>query len=271
MSHLGALKDAGKITGPTLDALMKSILEKALPFLAGDDKLKVEGLLKDIADNTKATAEAIQNSAINSAQFFSGLTGPAKDAVLGTIAPYGVDALPGGVSISQMLGNPQALIDFVRNTVLPPLFDEFRIDMANGDTAGASTVWDKIVGFLGIIAQATDQTASNTQDLSDFWKQQAYRLGESLAVSQSQYGVFRNFKATPTPYLGGFDSGGIVPGPIGQPGFAMVHGGETILPTHKQQAPMVNVYVSAEAAAMGVRVDKSIGKDARQLQIAPGR
>lgn len=30
-----------------------------------------------------------------------------------------------------------------------------------------------------------------------------------------------------------FDTGGVVPGPIGAPQLAMVHGGETILPTHK--------------------------------------
>ena len=34
----------------------------------------------------------------------------------------------------------------------------------------------------------------------------------------------------------GFDQGGVVPGPVGQPRMAMVHGGETILPTHKKQA-----------------------------------
>lgn len=32
----------------------------------------------------------------------------------------------------------------------------------------------------------------------------------------------------------GFDTGGIVPGRIGEPQLALVHGGETILPTHKQ-------------------------------------
>jgi hypothetical protein len=35
-------------------------------------------------------------------------------------------------------------------------------------------------------------------------------------------------------FAGSFDSGGMVPGPIGAPRMAMVHGGETILPTHKR-------------------------------------
>lgn len=40
-------------------------------------------------------------------------------------------------------------------------------------------------------------------------------------------------------FLPGFDDGGVVPGPVGQPRVAVVHGGETILPTHKAsfQAP----------------------------------
>ena len=33
--------------------------------------------------------------------------------------------------------------------------------------------------------------------------------------------------------IGMYDTGGIVPGPIGKPQLAVVHGGETILPTHK--------------------------------------
>lgn len=43
----------------------------------------------------------------------------------------------------------------------------------------------------------------------------------------------------------GFDDGGVVPGPIGAPRLALVHGGETIFPTHKtpmaQLAPAVGV------------------------------
>ena len=38
----------------------------------------------------------------------------------------------------------------------------------------------------------------------------------------------------------GFDSGGIVPGPMGSPQLAVVHGGETILPTHKQSMNSAN-------------------------------
>ena len=39
--------------------------------------------------------------------------------------------------------------------------------------------------------------------------------------------------SVPTTFKGLFNTGGIVPGPIGSPGLAIVHGGETVLPTHK--------------------------------------
>lgn len=43
--------------------------------------------------------------------------------------------------------------------------------------------------------------------------------------------------------LPAFDRGGIVPGPIGAPTLAVVHGGETVLPTHREPmpAPVVNI------------------------------
>lgn len=60
---------------------------------------------------------------------------------------------------------------------------------------------------------------------------------------QNLWDLFNNFKdAVGTTLTGplqpwkemlGFDTGGVVPGPIGAPQMAMVHGGETILPTHK--------------------------------------
>jgi len=53
----------------------------------------------------------------------------------------------------------------------------------------------------------------------------------------SDWGANAVISATPVGSLAkgifGFDTGGVVPGPIGAPQLAMVHGGETILPTHK--------------------------------------
>lgn len=57
----------------------------------------------------------------------------------------------------------------------------------------------------------------------------------------------------------GFDSGGTVPGPRGAPQLALVHGGETILPTHKQQVTAggkVELHMHAvEGASLGENAD----------------
>lgn len=47
--------------------------------------------------------------------------------------------------------------------------------------------------------------------------------------------------------LEGFASGGVVPGPVGAPRLAMVHGGETVLPTHRRggAAGGINITVNA--------------------------
>lgn len=50
-----------------------------------------------------------------------------------------------------------------------------------------------------------------------------------------------------TPNIPTFDTGGVVPGALGAPTLALVHGGETILPTHKR-AMQPTVVVSFEGA-----------------------
>lgn len=47
----------------------------------------------------------------------------------------------------------------------------------------------------------------------------------------------------------GFDAGGVVPGPIGSRQVALVHGGETILPTHRQGVGTLDPVEFGEAAA----------------------
>ena len=54
-----------------------------------------------------------------------------------------------------------------------------------------------------------------------------------------------------------YDTGGIVPGPRGMPQMAMVHGGETILPTHKgSYGAMTNIFVELD----GRTIAKAIGE-----------
>lgn len=51
--------------------------------------------------------------------------------------------------------------------------------------------------------------------------------------------------------IGGFDAGGVVPGPRGAPTLAVVHGGETILPTHKAGFTGAGVSLNATIILQG--------------------
>jgi TP901 family phage tail tape measure protein len=64
-----------------------------------------------------------------------------------------------------------------------------------------------------------------------------------------------------------FEKGGIVPGPIGAPQLAMVHGGETILPTHKtgSLAQNINNNFSLEGLFAGATINMGSDQDAKAL------
>lgn len=62
-------------------------------------------------------------------------------------------------------------------------------------------------------------------------------LGPLDEIAKKAGGIVGKLGGTAGKVLGslpGFDDGGIVPGPIGAPRVVLAHGGETILPTHKQ-------------------------------------
>ncbi len=89
-------------------------------------------------------------------------------------------------------------------------------------------------------------------------------------------GFLREFKGQ-LPYVGAFATGGVVPGPMGRPGWAVVHGGEEILRAEQGGQPVIiNLrgdlagLVEAEAAGMVRVVDRRIGRDSRTLSFAPG-
>jgi hypothetical protein len=87
------------------------------------------------------------------------------------------------------------------------------------------------LGSLSEVAGGTAGDSGQIEALKALLAQSSLRY----AVSQAQGGVLRS-----TPYVGSFAGGGVVPGPIGSPGLAIVHGGETI----SEGAPVVNIQIA---------------------------
>lgn len=123
------------------------------------------------------------------------------------------------------------------------------------DTVGK--VWDWIVNK---ITWARDQVVKLIGEIKD---KVSGALGPVGGLLNAAGGVLGN--------IPGFDTGGVVPGPIGAPRLILAHGGETVLPTHK--APMAGStpqmvvqgpLVSLEGAV--IRDDRDITLLAREIE-----
>ena len=77
-------------------------------------------------------------------------------------------------------------------------------------------------------AKLGKESASIARGLSSKDKDDVYHAASVMALSQ---GDWRNIKVTNG--VPSFGDGGTVPGSIGSPQLIMAHGGETVLPTHK--------------------------------------
>lgn len=159
----------------------------------------------------------------------------------------------------------------------------------NWDTVWAKTVevWEAVTGFIGDKASAVggfiesriiepgrrvvdwltglpDKATAAFNGLRDALARVAdwikTKLGEirdaadrALGPIDEVLGKAASFGGSIGSAVGGllgFDTGGVVPGPRGAPRLAVVHGGETILPTHRTP-PMRTGAVALEAAPTG--------------------
>lgn len=83
-------------------------------------------------------------------------------------------------------------------------------------------------GLLGDLHRAIDGATPSVYELARAYQQ----LKQSIVIAP---GLDASTAASANDFLRmhGYDDGGVVPGPIGAPQIALVHGGETIIPTHK--------------------------------------
>lgn len=115
----------------------------------------------------------------------------------------------------------------------------------------AYVFWDGIVGTFenardlikGIIDAVIDSITSVTSKLDGL-----LGLTDRVGGALGGVGDFLGGAASGVGGLLGFDDGGVVPGPLGAPRLAIVHGGETVLPTHRSG-------VSAAAQTVNVTVN----------------
>ena len=109
---------------------------------------------------------------------------------------------------------------------------------------GLQSKWAGLKTWLDSVAKAIKDalntsgvgTTTSTNQVAPGW-QYGQSLGVSTTATTTKKADPKSTTGTSKPvvstWAGMFDTGGIVPGPRGAPQLALVHGGETILPTHK--------------------------------------
>ncbi len=96
------------------------------------------------------------------------------------------------------------------------------LDLFGALPAAASTAWN---GVQSAVANVAGGIVKLIDDIKNAAKDALGPIGD---LAEAGGGIVDKGLG-----LLGFDTGGVVPGPIGAPTLALVHGGETILPTHK--------------------------------------
>lgn len=99
------------------------------------------------------------------------------------------------------------------------------------------------------------EKSQSESELAALLKQQNEQLSLALAVSQRQYKVLANVP----PFAGHFAQGGTVPGPLGAPRTAIVHGGEKIKAVGDDAATHIHFENGMEWLRQFVRVEQRQG------------
>jgi hypothetical protein len=92
----------------------------------------------------------------------------------------------------------------------------------------ASGAWDSVKSKA---SEMWDSISKSTSEMMDGLTGLFSDMGSQITgmLSNIDWGAFAGMLGLPA-----FDTGGVVGGPIGAPQLALVHSGETILPTHKK-------------------------------------
>lgn len=150
--------------------------------------------------------------------------------------------------------------------------------------AGAfgGVIFDTQMAIQGLglkVQQATTSDSGSSSDaLAEAIAEQNRINARKGAIETSLGGVLDQFRSEfgrQLPYVGAFADGGIVPGPLGAPGVAVVHGGERITPVGVGETAIYLAgdlarVVEASAPAMAKKSDQWIGRNSRRLTFAPG-
>jgi len=134
----------------------------------------------------------------------------------------------------------------------------------------ASTVGGFVSGMVSVAGGAISWVLDRAREVSEVLKQIGDNPFFKALLNVSTGGLSGAVGGIGGLIGGMFDMGGVVPGPKGAARVAVVHGGETILPTHKNAMPSsgpssVTVNVVLDRKVVGTAVADILRQDRRTL------
>lgn len=181
-------------------------------------------------------------------------------AALGWVTQTAIDILP------KLLDLVLAIGAWILGTGVPKLI-QFALSMGGAIITG-------VVRGLGNLAGALMDAIRRAIQSIDFWVGPFHITGSGISVSwpsltpPSAGGSSAPVAANDNPNLYAYADGGLVPGPVGSPQLAVVHGGERVLtPQQQAQAGGGNTYTfTAQINNPVVRNDQDIREIVRQVE-----
>ncbi|MBN1991360.1 MAG: phage tail tape measure protein [Anaerolineae bacterium] len=180
-----------------------------------------------------------------------------------------------------------------------PVFAQFGVDMRDTIGPAMAVVNDSLVRIAQALGIATEDTTGmdiaiaalkatldlivatiqlvaigfhNTAEAAEYLREQLdaianFDFGSLSSIQQAAQGLANLTPAGMVSNAGfgflGFADGGVVPGPIGSPMMAMVHGGEVISPPGQSGGPMFNISIFANDEEGGRRAGRGFVDELR--------
>lgn len=184
---------------------------------------KLSPIIQSVVDWTNAHPELAKNLLIAGVAVAGLITivGVLGMAIPGIIA--GFSAL--GAVLTFLAANPIVILLGVLAALLVAIHKQ--AEAVGGLKEYFRQTWE---GIGIIVKEWVDKIIAFLQPIIDAFN----RVRDAVSNAFSSVGNFSRSVGNKVSGFLGFDDGGVVPGAIGQPQLALVHGGETILPTHKQ-------------------------------------
>lgn len=180
---------------------------------------KIVGILTRMVDWFKKLSPETQDLIVKAALIVAAM-GPVLVVIGGLISAIGsaisIIAFFGGASVVGAFIGSIAGIGIIIGTVAAVWVLHWQ-----KIKAGFETVYSYIIAGINNLKTAIFDIKKAISE--------TFGMGEESTIVSQAMGGMKLLKLI----LPGFDTGGIVPGPIGSPQMIIAHGGETVLPTHK--------------------------------------